>query len=524
MTVAAVDKAVPTSASTNSGLRVHLIFPLLVLAGCIWILSLPVFPSQDGPAHLYFAEVSARLFSGSDFFAQNFQIAHRLPPYAVLYYLLMMLLRWFSPVMAEKIVVALCFAVPAVGFLRFARSLGPAGGIVSLAALPLFLHRYLFLGFYNYSLALGLMWFAMAVWSGVGRSRGRQRVIFLLLVAATTLAHAVTLLLLLGFCWTQLLLSAWLNRRSATHELSGVRTGDWVTLLCASSSLLYVAHYVDRAAALSGNAAVPGSQFGFYGHRLLEVLQMYLVAPVIGVEYCLLLLLVVIVALAVALRATVKDVAARQVNNSQVSLGWGLLLLAGLAFLPTWMNHAALFAERLAVPCVLLIAAAAARAVPAGKTRVFTLAAAAVCVAAMGMLGPAINSVSRYVEVPVREMLPPRQPVLLANALNTPVGLTFDPCRHAGVRLIQQSNGLWLNVGLLDSDYMMLRPKHDAPEFESLLQQRPDAAVVVTHCGGDDHGLTGKIMAQYPNRWKLQRGKWANVLGPVSRSAFRVSR
>ncbi len=53
----------------------------------LWMLSLPAWPSQDGPVHLYYTRVLDALFSSapSPFYA-HFFIKHLVPPYAVYYY------------------------------------------------------------------------------------------------------------------------------------------------------------------------------------------------------------------------------------------------------------------------------------------------------------------------------------------------------------------------------------------------------------------------------------------------------
>jgi hypothetical protein len=40
-------------------------FAVGVAACCVWILSLPVFPSEDGPVHVYYATVMTTLLSGA---------------------------------------------------------------------------------------------------------------------------------------------------------------------------------------------------------------------------------------------------------------------------------------------------------------------------------------------------------------------------------------------------------------------------------------------------------------------------
>ena len=74
-----------------------LAFAALITALCMWILSLPLFPSQDGAAHVYYATVSRDLLLGPSAFAHDFRIARPFPPYSLHAYLLMALLQGTSP-------------------------------------------------------------------------------------------------------------------------------------------------------------------------------------------------------------------------------------------------------------------------------------------------------------------------------------------------------------------------------------------------------------------------------------------
>jgi len=77
----------------------------LVAMYCGWILSLPLFPAQDSPMHLYIASVLSSLFSGSNHFSTYFYVRHLLTPYSLHYYFLIVLGRLFSFPIADKLLV-----------------------------------------------------------------------------------------------------------------------------------------------------------------------------------------------------------------------------------------------------------------------------------------------------------------------------------------------------------------------------------------------------------------------------------
>jgi hypothetical protein len=95
------------------------------------------------------------------------------------------------------------------------------------------------------------------------------------------------------------------------------------------------------------------------------------------------------------------------------------------------------------------------------------------------------------------------------------VGLTFDPCRSAGVRLIQQEEGVWVNPPWLGSPQLMLGRSRTAVPTAELLNNDPSLSVVIGHCGGPDAGFTASLMERYPGRWTVTRYLWANVLRPA---------
>jgi hypothetical protein len=494
-----------------------LVFFLLVAAYCVWIVSLPVFPSQDGPVHLYYAEVASHLFSGSPAFGAEYRLAHVLPPYALHYYLLMLLLRWVSAPMAEKLLACVAVLVAGYGLRFFAGRIGPSGHVLSLWILPFVLHRYVFLGLYNYCLALGLAFFAMGVWCRPNRAEWRQRLVFLLLVGVITLTHPVPLAILLGYCGTLLVFGTFPGK-GKTHEsaLPRASRGDWIVLLAASASLIYVSWFRNPLEVYPDQVPV-GSVQGFHLHlaRFRELVEMILVSPIVLTPYRCLLAGIALLASVAALVMAFCDLARRRYTITQVTLGWGLLLAAGVAFLPTWINGSALFAERLSIPGVLLLVVAASRLDWLRKHSIAVVAGTACAALALAALQSVIGPAARRLALPERSSaVVPYSRTIFVSTLNTPVGLTFDPCRSAGVRLIQQDEGVWVNPPWLGSPQLMLGRSRNPVPVAEMLANDPTLSVVIGHCGGSDAGLTASLENRYPGRWTVTRYLWANVLRP----------
>jgi len=160
-----MDENIPAFRSQSS----QFWFALFVGVVCVWVLSLPIFPAQDSPMHRYYTHALGQVIAHQPQYSV-YSIRHPFPPYATQYITLLALSRLFSFDLAEKISTCaeiLCFAY---GLRLCATGVGPAGAWVSLLIAPLLLPWYLMMGFYNYSIGLGLALFAAGFWLRFDRS------------------------------------------------------------------------------------------------------------------------------------------------------------------------------------------------------------------------------------------------------------------------------------------------------------------------------------------------------------------
>ena len=173
---------------------------ILVIAFLGWIMALPLFPSQDGPVHLFYTDVlRSLLFSPGTHFAHYFTVKHLLPPYSLYYYLLMGLEGLTSFVTADKLVVCLYVVSFAFGFRYMARAMGPSGNAVSLLALPLLFNWALFTGLTSFLLSTTLVFWTAGLWArNAAQPSSLKRFAFLGLVFLTMLSHPVPLALQIG--------------------------------------------------------------------------------------------------------------------------------------------------------------------------------------------------------------------------------------------------------------------------------------------------------------------------------------
>ena len=218
----------------------------VMLAVCVgWILSLPVFPTQDGPMHLYWAQVFRGLLDHSHQYDGFFRIRAVMSPYSLYYFLLLGLTQVFSPPMADKIVVCIVVAVFTIGFRMLARSVGGAGDVVGLFGFPLILGWCLGMGFVSYTLCLGFGLVALALWfqhvrhaAGVGYD-----VAFLAILVLMAITHPLPLLMVLAIAFLDLALGVVWDRRWRRWSRQDRRA--LVTSALGSLTVLYVFHFTD---------------------------------------------------------------------------------------------------------------------------------------------------------------------------------------------------------------------------------------------------------------------------------------
>jgi hypothetical protein len=138
----------------------------------VWIF--PVFPTQDGPAHLENARLLVELLRGNPE-AQRFFSFDRFSPNWVSHLVLAPLLLIVPAAIAEKIVLTIATVLPPLGFRKALDALG-GRRVLALLALP-FAHSFLLtMGFLNFCVAVGVALFVVAHWSRPNSSTVRTAI------------------------------------------------------------------------------------------------------------------------------------------------------------------------------------------------------------------------------------------------------------------------------------------------------------------------------------------------------------
>jgi hypothetical protein len=190
----------------RSGRVAEIMFWVLALAYVLFLLSLGAFPSEDGPVHLYYADVLKDLMAGGNSYGHYFAVRHWLPPYALIYYLFLGLTRFVSPLAAERLFVCLYTILLACGFRYLLRVLNPRSTAMAVLVFPFVLNKFVYLGFYNFVLGVALALVLCAYWlRDPMRLSGWRRVRFLALVILILLTHSIPLLIAFLVMGTHLL-------------------------------------------------------------------------------------------------------------------------------------------------------------------------------------------------------------------------------------------------------------------------------------------------------------------------------
>jgi hypothetical protein len=502
--------------------HVGLIYLLVIAGYAAWILSLPVFPSQDGPAHVYFADVASHLWSGNSVFSGSYEIVHPISPYALQTYLLIPLLRLAGPVWAEKFLVCVIVVVTAAGMRLFAMRLGDAGDLVALLATPFFTNYFLFMGFYNYCLAVGLALLAAGIWSGGNRTQAGRRIAFVLLAWLAAIAHPVGFGLLIAYCAAMLIVAAVGARWSSwTLDLPRARLGDVIALAIAAAPLAYTATFVNSSErSLRNSTFVLALRQGYDWLRLLLFADMGYVSPIASATFRLILAAVVLTLAVAAAGVTFGDFRARRLRVSSMVLLFGVLLALAMPALPSLVNdYGFYFAERLAIVGTLLLIAAGA-SVEIGERR-WIVAGIGVLLAAvtLGALDREIRPTAMLLAVPNSAAIQPgSRAIVIDGARNAaPVGLHFDPCRLAGVRLIEAANGIWEHTPpWANSSILMVHPTRQMSDADAdELLRGGEASIIVIHCGDRGAPVFREWESRYAERSFVTRGAFADVLRPL---------
>ena len=157
----------------------------------IWICH--YFPTQDGPSHLYNAQIIREYWNSSYQFQEFYDIQWSPLPNWITHFLLASLLLIFPPILAEKVFLSLyviCFPTAVIYFLN---SIEMGKRTVYLMVFP-FIYNYLFLmGFYSFALSVPFYFLALGYWWRHKDNLSVKTIILLnLILVVTYFSHLIS--------------------------------------------------------------------------------------------------------------------------------------------------------------------------------------------------------------------------------------------------------------------------------------------------------------------------------------------
>jgi len=435
------------------------------------VLSLPVFPSQDGPMHLYWVDVLRALLSHSNQYGGYFQIRAFLTPYALHYYTMLALEAVFSAEMSEKILLCIYICLFSVAFKYLVNSVTPFGGGWSLVALPFCLNSLIYWGFYNYSFGVTFTLFLVGFWIRWHDHLDANRIGALAAgLIVLLLTHPVPGVVLLSYIGIQIVVEL-LSAKAFVRPWSVTLRGQARKVLVLGGMALVTLVWIGRFLATPRNANPDGvGRIGgdWITTAILE-LKLWPVAPLTSGAYRSGLMAVLLLALVSVIAGMVlrwRHVA----SSGLVALCLTSLLCFLLyVFLPEWINGSGYFRERFPIFFVLFLLAAGAASAPSSR---WSYAAGGIAVLALCSTG--VLQWRRATEI-ATELRP-----LLTAEISGPLGagvllherspenpidrdVTFDPYAWAGAHYFRRAHAVLLDTMGLDQPIHLLRPANPGP-------------------------------------------------------------
>jgi hypothetical protein len=143
----------------------HLLGILLLLVHLLPIWIVTYFPTQDGPSHIYNAQVFKEYHDHQNYRIRDVYQLNLAPfPNWASHLLLAFLMYFFPPLICEKIVLSLCVLGLPLSLIYFLWIVNKEKLILGLVGFIYSYHYLLMMGFYNFSLSVPIFFGALGYW------------------------------------------------------------------------------------------------------------------------------------------------------------------------------------------------------------------------------------------------------------------------------------------------------------------------------------------------------------------------
>ena len=183
----------------------RILFLLLCLANLFPLLYTRWFPTMDGPAHIYTANIVKEILKGNMVFKEFFFLSLLIPNLTGS--LLLSLFQFAFPAwLAEKLLIAIILILLPVSFRYFVYSFTNKPTLITLAIFPFTWHFLFMIGFYNYSLGLSIALFTLGYYIRTRKAFAEKEIIFIMLMILLLAFTHLFVFVVFGIMWAVLLL------------------------------------------------------------------------------------------------------------------------------------------------------------------------------------------------------------------------------------------------------------------------------------------------------------------------------
>ena len=472
--------------SSHPSPRLAVAFYGIVLLCVLILMSMPVLPTTDGPIHRYYVGVLHDVLShNGSVYDQTYAIRHPFPPYAMQYFVELGLAPMVGLRMAEKIFAAMTLLITAYGFRSAARGLGKNGDAIALGVSCLLLPWSLWMGFFNYTMAVGLSLIALSLWLHARAGRKKLWPLFAILCLLIVVTHPVPLLVLVSVLLLDLGMTLFKDRGS---KLPWDAVGAFAFVAIVSLYPLFI------GAGTHGGTLF--QDYGFHLKRIVRQLLLFGLSPyavrsraVLPNLYRVTLYAVLAIAVYFGWTAWKQSLRTSSLEFTNLLLPAGVLLGFAILVMPDGVSGSFFFATRM-MPLVWIALLLSASNVdfPSERMRRAWLAAtgsmfAVIVLAAVTLIFP----VSTQIAALETETLPAAGAGLVLDPSQdheTKVRgpLEFVPYHWAGAIPFTSSHQLLLDSPWLEQAILPLTFRSGSPLLNAQISQQ-EASKVALHDG-----------------------------------------
>lgn len=141
-----------------------ILFYLILIINIAYLFYSRFFPTMDGPAHLYNANLIKHLLLGNDFIKEFYQINSFPVPNWTSHFMLTLYRLFLPGWLSEKLLIISYVSGMALSFRYMVKAINPENISLSVFIFP-FIYSFLFhLGFYNYAISFIFMFLTLGIW------------------------------------------------------------------------------------------------------------------------------------------------------------------------------------------------------------------------------------------------------------------------------------------------------------------------------------------------------------------------